>query len=94
MDDLLPCMALNNIEDRDLILFDYFIRGFNYLEILEFLKTHHNENQSLSTLKRRLKNLGLYRRPLLNRRISDNDVRDKIQNEFYGSGSNIGYRRM
>ena len=40
----------------------YFYKGFVYEEIRLFLSKYHGEEMSLSTLKRRVKQLGLKRR--------------------------------
>ena len=71
----------------------YFGKGYTYLEMLEFLKVHHEKTISLSTLKHHLKKMNCFRRPLLGRRINFNEVKEIVQEELYGSGSNLGYRR-
>ena len=61
---------------------DYFKQGYNNQEFLEFLKLHDIEI-SLSTLKRRLQTLGLFR----NRKqgsllvVSENELRSTVQNQ-------------
>ena len=77
------------------IVKDYFRKGYMYPEMLEFLKVHHKEKKnSLSTLKRYLKKMYCFRRPLLRRRINFNEVKEIVQEELYGSGSNLGYRKV
>lgn len=61
-----PCINVDNgsIEfDYIDLLSKYFKQGYNNQEILEFLKLH-GVNASLSTLKRRLKSLGLSNKSL------------------------------
>ena len=62
--------------------------------MLEFLKVRHKKTISLSTLKRYLKKMNCFRRPLLRRRINFNEVKEIVKEELYGSGSNLGYRRV
>ena len=64
------------------------------LEIKEFLKVHHKYNVSLSTIKRHLKKMNLFKRPLAQRRIDRNEVSNLVREELLASGSNVGYRRM
>ena len=91
----LPCKTNNNAESNlnDLI-FEYFNKGFTYLEIKEFLSVHHSKEVSLSTIKRRLKSLNLYRRPLVGRRVDPDTLDSAVWSEICGSGSNIGHRRI
>ena len=87
-----PVLGRNqNLTD---IIKDYFRKGYTYLEMLEFLKVHHKKTISLSTLKRYLKKTNCFRRPLLGRRINFNEVKEIVQEELYGSGANLGYRRV
>ena len=72
----------------------YFQNGFTYVEILEFLTKQHGYEISLSTLKRRLRKMGMIRRPLQNVRCSEIELVDAVRNELAGSGSGIGYRRI
>ena len=86
-----PVLGRNqNLTD---IVKDYFRKGYTYLEMLEFIKVHHKRTISLSTLKRYRKKMNCFRRPLLRRRISFNEVKEIAQEELYGSGSNLGYIR-
>ena len=64
------------------------------MEILEFLKVHHKAKISLSTLKRTLKKLNYFRRPLPGKRASFDEVKEVIREELYGSGTILGYRRL
>ena len=87
-----PVLGRNqNLTD---IVKDYFRKGYAYLEMLEFLKVHHEKTISLSPLKRRLKKMNCFRRPLLGRRINFNEVKEIVQEGLYGSGFNLGYRRV
>ena len=61
--------------------------------MLEFLKVHHKRTISLSTLKSYLKKMNCFCRPLLGR-INFNEVKEIVQDELYGSGSNLRYRRV
>lgn len=72
----------------------YYNDGFSCVEILEFLAKYHGYNISLSTLKRRLREQGLHKRALVGRRQPIEIITTAIQNELYGSGADIGYRRM
>ena len=68
--------------------------AYTYLEILEYLKTYHGKTMSLSTLKRYFKNENYFRRPLLGRRATYDEVKEVVSDEIRGSGSNLGYRRV
>lgn len=89
----LPLFSEEN-EPLELIIAKYFLGGFTYEEIREFLKSYHDHNISLSTLKRHLKKMDLYRRPLAHRRSSANDLEEMVRIELLGSGSQLGYRRI
>ena len=86
-------MAANIMSATNLIS-TYFHDGFSYFEIIELLKQRHGVEISLSTLKRRLKALGLRKRATAGVRSSIDDVRDAVQDKLVGSGSRIGYRRI
>ena len=60
--------------------------------MLEFLKVHHYKTISLSTLKRYLKKVDCFNRPLLERRITFNEVKEILQEALNGRGSNLVYR--
>ena len=89
----LPLFSEEN-EPLEVIVAQYFLGGFTYEEIREFLKTYHDHDISLSTLKRYLKKMNLYRRPLAHRRSSANDLENMVSMELLGSGSQLGYRRI
>ena len=59
-----PCMNVSGVStDNELdLISSYFKQGYTNLEMLEFLKLH-GITISISTLKRRLRTLGLSRRP-------------------------------
>ena len=78
---------------QELIL-RYFLNGFNYVEIIELLRTRDNYNISLSTLKNWLKAHSIYKRPLIHRRDTVEVVQQGIIDELNGTGSTMGYRRM
>ena len=72
----------------------YFKKGHTYKEILEFLKVHDKEKINLYTLKRTLKKLNCFHRPLPGLRADFDEVKEAIREELYGSGSIVGYRRL
>ena len=78
----------------DSLITEYFHAGFAYLEIIELLKSVHGYEISLSTLKRRLNEKNLRRRPLSEVRSSEQEVREAVRQELIGSGSRVGYRRV
>ena len=73
---------------------DYFRKGYMHIDMLKLLKVHHEKTISLCALKHYLKKLNCFCRSLLGRRINFNEVKEIIKDEFYGSGSNLGYRRV
>lgn len=75
---------------NDLILY-YFLSGMHYDEILAFLYLRHNVNISLSTLKRKLKQMKLGRKK---EKTDLRTVIDFIQSELQTSGQLCGYRWM
>ena len=79
----IPCMQAELDKTLDQLLSDYFTKGFTYLEIQEFLRVHHQLTISLSTIKRYLKKLNLFRRPVERIRTDDATLLAG------GSGSNI-----
>lgn len=91
--DLIPCLS-DQEKPLDDLINDYFIGGYTYEEIREFLRIHHGHDISLSTLKRNLKRKNLFRRPLNTRRCSVNELEAAIQNDLEGSGAQLGYRRV
>ena len=68
----------------------FFKEGYGYDEILHHLSSN-NIVISLRTLKRRLKNLGLTRN---DRAVSQDFLRNTIENEILGPASQMGYRSM
>ena len=71
------------------IVKDYLRKVYTYLEMLEVLKVHHKKTISLSTLKRYLKKMNWFRRQLLGRRVNFKEVKEIVQEELYGNGSNL-----
>ena len=87
-----PCMNVNGVlrDDQLELISSYFKQGYSNLEILEFLKLH-DITMSISTLKRRLRTLGLSRRPM---NIPLDELKGIIERELGGSGCFVGYRRI
>ena len=56
--------ALREGETLNAVVRDYFKKGYTYIETLKFLKVYHKAKITLSTLKRTLKKLNCFRRPL------------------------------
>ena len=80
----------DNFDENKLeLISQYFKQGYNNLEILEFLKLH-SVTISLSTLKRRLRSLGLSRTDT----VSDDELKISIEKELGKSGCFVGYRKM
>ena len=90
----IPCMRTELERTLDQLLSDYFTKGFTYLEIQEFLRVYHQQTIGLSTIKRHLKKLNLFRRPIERIRTDDATLLAAVREELSGSGSNIGYRRV
>ena len=87
-DDLDIVIDDERMQDEELIRY-YFNRGFTYVEICLFLSKNHGIDISQSTLKRRLKSLGL------RRRNSEYDLpllRDAVRIIIDGPDSCRGYR--
>ena len=78
------------ISENELIS-SYFRSGYTYLEICEFLKLH-DIFTSLSTLKRRLKDLGLTRKDT--HVVQDDELKMAVEEEIAGSGCFLGYRKV
>lgn len=76
---------------EDELIFKYFTEGHSYEVIIDFLATKHNISVSLSTFKRRLKDVSLTRRTNYTPITS---VRAAISEELKGSGQLLGYRAM
>lgn len=77
--------------DEDDLLRYYFYRGFKHLEIIHFLSKYHDITVSHSTLKRRLKSLGLKRR---RPEYDIAEVRNAIRKLLDGPDSCRGYRSI
>ena len=90
----IPCMQTELDRTLDKLLWDYFTKGFTYLEIQEFLHVYHQQTISLCTIKRHLKKLNLFRRPVERIRTDDATLMAVVREELSGSGSNIGYMRV
>ena len=90
----IPCMRIKLDKTLDQLLSDYFTKGFTYLEIQEFLRVYHQQTIGLSIIKRHLKKLNLFRRPIERIRTDDATLLAAVREELSGSGSNIGYRRV
>ena len=86
----IPCMQAELDRPLDQLVSDYFTKGFTYLEIQEFLRVYHQLTISLSTIKRHLKKLKLFRRPVERIRTDDATLLTAVREELSGSGSNIG----
>ena len=87
-----PCMNVNGVlEDDQLeLISSYFKQGYSNLEMPEFLKLH-GITISISTLKRRLRTLGLSRRPA---NMPLDELKGIIERELGGRGCFVGYRRI
>ena len=68
---------------------DQIKKGYTYLEILEYLKTYLGKTMILSTLKRYFKNKNYFRRPLLGRRATYDEVTEVFSEKIQDSGSNL-----
>ena len=90
----IPCMRTELERTLDQLLSDYFTKGFTYLEIQEFLRVYHQQTIGLSTIKRHLKKLNLFSRPVERIRTDNATLLAAVREELSGSGSNIGYRRV
>eukprot|EP00794_Sanderia_malayensis_P011648 gene11648-12846_t len=78
----------NNMDD---LIRKYFVKGFTYKEIRLFPQRNHECVVSISTVKRKVKQLGL------RRRMPDYDIdtlRAKITQMLDGPNSNLGYRAV
>ena len=76
--------------EREIIEY-YFNCGYENKVILDFLATYHENNMSLRTLKRRLREYGLRRR---NIPLDDEIIRNLIEIESNGPGELRGYRAV
>ena len=80
----------NADKDEYTLIKEYFMHGFNYLTIVNFLLKHHGIEISVRTLKRRLKEQGLKRNDDLPEELLQSIIRREIQ----GPASLFGYRRL
>ena len=78
-------------DDEDNLLRYYFYRGFKHLEIIQFLSKYHDITVSHSTLKRRLRVLGLKRR---RPEYDIAEVRNAVRRLLDGPDSCRGYRSI
>ena len=69
----------------------YFLLGYSYNEILQYLASFNGITLSLRQLNRILRSLGLFRR---HHHISPNITLQTVQEELKGSSSEFGYRLM
>ena len=69
----------------------YFLLGFSYNEIVQYLATTNGITLSVRQLNRILRSLGLFRR---HHHISPNVTLQAVQEELKGSSSEFGYRLM
>ena len=76
---------------EEVILTNYFEKGFQYEKILVFLAKFHDISMSLRTPKSRLKSYGLSRRSM---NVDEELVRRRIHQELDGPGCLHGYRAM
>ena len=86
-------MEENSDISEDELISSYFFQGYTNTEIVEFLKLH-GISMSLSTVKRRLRTVGLYRRKQGALSLSNEDLKKAIEIELGGSGCFVGYRKM
>ena len=77
--------------DRDLLVVQYFERGYTYKEILHALSALHSVTISLRLLHRILRSNNLYRKGHASECSS---VINFIESQLNGSGSSVGYRQM
>ena len=66
------------MDTANLAIFRYFQGGFTYTGILEFLGVRHGYDMSLSTLKRWLREKGMWKRPLEATRDDVSDIFEAI----------------
>ena len=87
-----PCMNASGVstDDQLELISSYFKQGYTNLEMLEFFKLH-GITISISTLKRRLRTLGLSRRSA---NIPLDEFKGIIERELGGSGCFVGYHRI
>ena len=66
----------------------YFIRGFEYMEIIHFLSKYHGKSISERTLHRRLREYGLNRRT----NYGINEIEEEVRKLLDGPECLVGYR--
>ena len=81
-------MRATSVDLVDLVK-KYFLLGYLYYEILQYLASFNGITLSLRQLNRILRTLGLFRR---HHHISPNITRQAVQEELKGSSSEFGYR--
>lgn len=87
-----PCMNVSGVsmDDQLELTSSYFKQGYTNLEMLEFLKLQ-GMTISISTLKRRLRTLGLSRRPA---NMPLDELKGIVERELDGSGCFVWYHRI
>ena len=81
----------NEEEKIDHVIRTYFFKGFTYREICMFLERHHEYFVSMTTLKRKVKKLGLRRRMPC---FDIDAIRGTITELLDGPNNNLGYRAV
>ena len=66
----------------------YFIRGFEYMEIIHFFSKYYGKSISERTLHRRLREYGLNRRT----NYGINEIEEEVRKLFDGPECLVGYR--
>ena len=79
------------LDREEVIITNYFEKGYHYEKIIIFLSKFHGINISLRTLKRRLQSYGLSRKGM---NVDEELVRRRMQQELDGPGCLYGYRAM
>ena len=82
-------MCQKNMEDVEEKIEYLFYKGYTYEEIVGLLSVDYGIQLSLSTLKRKLKDMNLSRK---NVNFDDNLVRQAIEELIDGPNSCVGYR--
>ncbi|CAB4041048.1 RNA-directed DNA polymerase from mobile element jockey, partial [Paramuricea clavata] len=78
-------------QQEENLIKEYFSKGFEYKEIIEFLTKNHSINMSIATLKRRIKVYGLQRK---NADYDIDVITEKIRTILDGPGCIAGYRHV
>lgn len=81
------------MEDEDLegLIRYYFVRGFQYVEIIQFLSKYHGKVISQRTLHRRLREYGLNRRTP---RYDIDEIEEEVRELLDGPECLVGYRHI